>query len=115
MRAESEQIVNLGKPRIHRRVRASVLGSDDRLYMICGEFEDACKLISYDITGREGFRDWGVLTVDNGSKLEMGRLWSEDYLRQGPRESYSAEEEAFKYRYAFAHLIRNGITTALPT
>ena len=64
MRAESEQIVNLGKPRIHRRVRATVLGPDERLYMICGEFEDACKLISYDTTGREGFRDWGVLTVD---------------------------------------------------
>ena len=61
-----------------------------------------------------GDLDSGVLGMDNGSKLEMGRLWSEDYLRQGPRESYSADEEAFKYRYAFAHLIRNGITTALP-
>lgn len=61
-----------------------------------------------------GDLDSGVLTVDNGSKLEMGRLWSEDYLRQGPRESYTAAEELFKYRYAFTHLIRNGITTALP-
>jgi len=61
-----------------------------------------------------GDLDSGVLTLDNGSKLEMGRLWSEDYLRQGPRESYTEEEERFKYRYAFTHLIRNGITTALP-
>lgn len=61
-----------------------------------------------------GDLDSGVLTVDNGSKLEMGRLWSEDYLRAGPRETYSDDEEAFKVRYAFAALIRNGITTALP-
>lgn len=61
-----------------------------------------------------GDLDSGVLTVDNGSKLEMGRLWSEDYLRQGPREAYTAEQEAFKVRYAFTQLIRNGITTALP-
>ena len=61
-----------------------------------------------------GDLDSGVLGLDNGDKREMGRLWSEDYLREGSRESYTAEEEAFKYRYAFAQLIRNGITTVLP-
>lgn len=61
-----------------------------------------------------GDLDSGVLTFDNGDKLEMGRLWSEDYLRLGPRETYTEEEERFKYRYAFTQLIRNGITTALP-
>jgi cytosine/adenosine deaminase-related metal-dependent hydrolase len=61
-----------------------------------------------------GDLDSGVLTVDNGDKLEMGRLWSEDYLRAGPVEAYSLEQEVFKYRYAFSQLIRNGITTALP-
>jgi cytosine/adenosine deaminase-related metal-dependent hydrolase len=61
-----------------------------------------------------GDLDSGVLTVDNGDKLDMGRLWSEDYLRQGPHETYTADEERFKYRYAFTQLIRNGITTALP-
>jgi len=61
-----------------------------------------------------GDLDSGVLTVDNGDKLDMGRLWSEDYLRQGPRETYTGDEERFKYRYAFTQLIRNGITTALP-
>jgi len=61
-----------------------------------------------------GDLDSGVLSVDNGDKLDMGRLWSEDYLRAGPRECYAPEEERFKYRYAFAQLIRNGITTALP-
>ena len=58
--------------------------------------------------------DSGVLGVDNGSKFENGRLWSEDYIRRGPKEAYTPEEEVFKYRYAFTHLIRNGITTALP-
>lgn len=61
-----------------------------------------------------GDLDSGVLTVDNGSRLEMGRLWSEDYLLAGPRDAYKEDEESFKVRYAFAHLIRNGVTTALP-
>lgn len=58
--------------------------------------------------------DSGILTVDNGDRLEMGRLWTEDYLHAGPRDAYNADEESFKVRYAFAHLIRNGVTTALP-
>lgn len=58
--------------------------------------------------------DSGVLGVDNGSKFENGRLWSEDYIRRGPQDAYTIDEEVFKYRYAFSHLIRNGITTALP-
>ena len=61
-----------------------------------------------------GDLDTGVLGVDSGSKLETGRLWSEDYLHRGPVDCYSAEEEQFKVRYAFTQLIRNGITTALP-
>ena len=61
-----------------------------------------------------GDLDSGVLTFDNGDKLRMGRLWSEDYLREGPRETYTDDEERFKYRYALAQLVRNGITTALP-
>jgi cytosine/adenosine deaminase-related metal-dependent hydrolase len=58
--------------------------------------------------------DTGVLTLDNGDKRDNGRLWSEDYLRRGPTEVFTPQEEIFKYRYAFTHLIRNGITTALP-
>ena len=61
-----------------------------------------------------GDLDSGVLTFENGNKLEMGRLWSEDYLRRGPQETYTEEEERFKYRYAFTQLIRNGVTTVLP-
>lgn len=58
--------------------------------------------------------DTGVLTVDNGDKRDNGRLWSADYLRRGPVDAFDLEDEVFKYRYAFTHLLRNGITTALP-
>lgn len=61
-----------------------------------------------------GDLDSTVLTLDNGAEWNMGRVWSEDYLRAGPSECYSPDEELFKYRYAFTQLIRNGITTAMP-
>ncbi|WP_339462559.1 amidohydrolase family protein [Pseudomonas sp. EA_105y_Pfl2_R69] len=61
-----------------------------------------------------GDLDSTVLTFDNGDERSMGRMWSEEYLTSGPRESYSFDEEIFKYRYAFTQLIRNGITTAMP-
>ena len=64
MRIESNSLANLGKPRVQRRVRAATLGQDERLYLICGEFDDICKLISFDTNGVEGFRDWGALCVD---------------------------------------------------
>jgi cytosine/adenosine deaminase-related metal-dependent hydrolase len=35
-------------------------------------------------------------------------------MDRGPYEMYSPDELAFQERYAFAQLIRNGITTALP-
>ena len=61
-----------------------------------------------------GDLDSTVLTLDNGDERDMGRMWSAQYLARGSRESYSPEEEVFKYRYAFTQLIRNGITTAMP-
>lgn len=61
-----------------------------------------------------GDLDTEVLTFDNGPWRNLGRIWTEDALRRGPREAYTPEEELFKYRYAFTQLIRNGITTALP-
>lgn len=61
-----------------------------------------------------GDLDSTVLTLDNGDERAMGRMWSSEYLNAGPRETYSADEEVFKYRYAFTQLIRNGITTAMP-
>lgn len=82
MDAEHEQIVNLGKPRVARRVRAMTLGPDERLYLICGEFQDVCKLISYDLTGHDGFRDWGVLAVDR-SPYYAKRAYQFDAMTTG--------------------------------
>ena len=62
-----------------------------------------------------GDLDSTVLSVDNGDDHSTGRLWSEDYVKQGPTEAYTPEEGLFKYRYAFCQLIRNGITTAMPS
>lgn len=61
---ESQTLRVLGKPRVERRVRAMTLGNDDRLYMICGEKDNVCRMFSYDLAGEEGFLDYGVLGVD---------------------------------------------------
>lgn len=58
--------------------------------------------------------DTTVLAFDNQPAWRKGRVWPETYMRAGPCEMYSAEELAWQKRYAFARLIRNGITTALP-
>ncbi|MBJ2150260.1 amidohydrolase family protein [Paracoccus sp. IB05] len=61
-----------------------------------------------------GDLDTTVLAFDNQPDWAKGRTWPEDYLKSGPIEMYSEEEQTFKMKYAFAQLIRNGITTALP-
>jgi cytosine/adenosine deaminase-related metal-dependent hydrolase len=58
--------------------------------------------------------DTTILGFDNQPAWRKGRVWPESYLRSGPYEMYSAEELAFQKHHAFAQLIRNGITTALP-
>jgi cytosine/adenosine deaminase-related metal-dependent hydrolase len=61
-----------------------------------------------------GDLDTTVLSFDNQPDWAKGRTWPEDYLAAGPIEMYSDEEQTFKMKYAFAQLVRNGITTALP-
>lgn len=61
---ESEKLIVLGKPRVERRVRAMTLGKDLRLYMICGEKDNVCRMFSYNTEVDEGFLDYGVLGVD---------------------------------------------------
>ena len=56
------RLVSRGKPRVERRVRAATLGKDGRLYMMCGEKDNVCRLFSYD--AEDGFLDYGVLGVD---------------------------------------------------
>ncbi|WP_205758604.1 amidohydrolase family protein [Qingshengfaniella alkalisoli] len=58
--------------------------------------------------------DTTILGYDNGPAWKKGRVWPESYVARGPYEMYSEEELAFQKRHAFAHLIRNGVTTALP-
>lgn len=61
-----------------------------------------------------GDLDTTILAFDNQPDWAKGRVWPEDYLAAGPIEMYSTEEQTFKMKYAFAQLVRNGITTALP-
>jgi cytosine/adenosine deaminase-related metal-dependent hydrolase len=58
--------------------------------------------------------DTTILGLDNQPSWRKGRIWPKSYMDRGPYEMYSPEELAFQKRYAFAQLIRNGITTALP-
>lgn len=58
--------------------------------------------------------DTTILGFDNSPAWRKGRIWPETYMQKGPYEMYTPAELAFQKRYAFAQLIRNGITTALP-
>lgn len=58
--------------------------------------------------------DHAILDYEVQPEVARGLTWSEAYVLAGPREAMTAEEEAFKSLYAFAQLIYNGITTALP-
>ncbi len=58
--------------------------------------------------------DSEVLTFDRGPGHLLGRVWTEKTLRQGPDETFTPDEERWKYRYAFTRLLRNGITSAVP-
>ena len=57
-----DRLVNWGKPRVERRVRAATMGKDGRLYTICGEKDNVCRLFSF--RDDEGHIDYGVLGVD---------------------------------------------------
>jgi cytosine/adenosine deaminase-related metal-dependent hydrolase len=58
--------------------------------------------------------DTTILGYDNQPAWKKGRVWPRSYLEAGPYEMYTREELAFQKKHAFAALIRNGITTALP-
>ena len=61
---EDEETINLGKPRIMRRLRTMKIGKDNNIYMISGEFERTCKLHTFDLAGKKGFSELGPLSVD---------------------------------------------------
>ncbi len=57
--------------------------------------------------------DTTVLAMDNQPGWKKGRVWPSDYAARA-YEMYTPEELAFQKRYAFAQLLLNGITSALP-
>ncbi|MEP7172187.1 MAG: amidohydrolase family protein [Aestuariivirga sp.] len=58
--------------------------------------------------------DTTILSLDNHPAWRKGRVWPKSYMEAGPYEMYTPEELAFQKKHAFARLIRNGVTTALP-
>ncbi len=80
---ENEQVIVLGKPRTMRRMRAMEIGLDNKLYMITGEFERSCKLHTYDLSGKEGFRELGPFSVDR-SPYYAKRAYQFDAMAIGP-------------------------------
>jgi cytosine/adenosine deaminase-related metal-dependent hydrolase len=58
--------------------------------------------------------DSTVLAFDNGPAWRCGRVWASSYVERGPRDVYDRSDEDFMKRYAYAQLLHNGITTALP-
>ncbi len=58
--------------------------------------------------------DTTILGFDNQPGWRKGRIWPRSYMDRGPYEMYTPDELAFQKRHAFAQLLRNGITTALP-
>jgi cytosine/adenosine deaminase-related metal-dependent hydrolase len=61
-----------------------------------------------------GDLDTTILGFDNQPAWRKGRVWPRSYVARGPYEMYAPDELAFQKRYAFAQLLLNGITTALP-
>jgi cytosine/adenosine deaminase-related metal-dependent hydrolase len=61
-----------------------------------------------------GDLDTTILGFDNQPAWRKGRVWPRSYIERGPCEMYTPDELAFQKRYAFAQLLLNGITTALP-
>lgn len=55
-----------------------------------------------------------AITYDMVSDASYGKVWSEAYLKSGPHEIGTPQDEAQKSKYALTQLVCNGITTALP-
>lgn len=58
--------------------------------------------------------DHDILHIEAGEERSKNLLWSEEYMKNGPEEVMTEEEEAFKSLYAYTQLILNGVTTAMP-
>lgn len=111
-----------GRPRLHEWGEVVVEG--DRVLFVGHGFpgEVARRLEMGEALVSPGFVDLDALSdldttilgFDNQPAWRKGRIWPRSYMDRGPYEMYSREELRFQKRHAFATLIRNGITTALP-
>ncbi len=100
-----------------------VVIEDDRIIWVGSQFDGelSARYDMGDMLVGPGFVDLDalsdldttVLGMDNQPSWKKGRVWPADYAAQA-YEMYSAEELAFQKRYAFAQLLLNGITSALP-
>ncbi len=94
------KLVNLGKPRVSRRLRALSVGKDGRLYMVAGERFEPCRLFSFD-PGGSGFRDLGVLAVDR-SPYYSWRGYQFDAMTTGPDGTiYIGESERRSHLFLY--------------
>ncbi|MCV2867683.1 chlorohydrolase family protein [Defluviimonas sp. WL0002] len=104
--------------------QAEIVFEDDRVIHVGGPFDGPVvrRLDLGDVLVSPGFVDLDalsdldttLLTVENGPGWATGRVWPQSYVDRGPYEMYTPDELAFQKRYAFAQLLRHGITTALP-
>jgi cytosine/adenosine deaminase-related metal-dependent hydrolase len=58
--------------------------------------------------------DTTLLAIDHQPGWQKGRVWPQSYVARGPYEMVDPDDLAFQKRFAFAQLLRGGITTALP-
>jgi cytosine/adenosine deaminase-related metal-dependent hydrolase len=58
--------------------------------------------------------DHDILHFEAAESLSKGLIWSHEYAQNNPENIFTLDEAVFNNRYAFAQLIRNGITTAMP-
>ncbi|EHM13326.1 MULTISPECIES: chlorohydrolase family protein [Jonquetella] len=80
------------------------------------EIDCGCSLVSPGLIDLDalGDIDHGLYHWEVPSQKNASLMWSKKYWDQGPREFMTPEEEAFKSLYAYAALVRAGITTAMP-
>ncbi|MEI4472874.1 chlorohydrolase family protein [Frigidibacter sp. MR17.24] len=80
---------------------------------VSARFDMGCALVTPGFVDLDALADLDttVLGLDNQPGWAKGRVWPHDYAG---REMYTPDELAFQKRFAFAQLLLNGITSALP-
>jgi outer membrane protein assembly factor BamB len=94
------KLVNLGKPRSLRRLRALTIGKDGRVYIVAGERTEPCQFFYYD-PKEGGFHDLGVIAVDR-SPYYSWRGSQFDSIATGPDGTiYLGESERRSHLFLY--------------